>query len=89
MFDRTSIPEHARCSVSKEMYEIISKSHGPEKAFEMCRIALEKPMMTIRANTLKTTRSELIKTLTSREYGFDVTECKYAPNGIRFYRNPE
>jgi len=44
------------------MFEVISKSHGPEKAFELCRIALEKPMMTIRANTLKTTRNELMKT---------------------------
>ena len=66
------------------MYDVIAKSHGPEKAFELCRVALEKPMMTVRANTIKTSRNELMKIFKSREYGYEVTECKYAPNGIRF-----
>lgn len=64
-------------------------SHGPDKAFEICRIALEQPMMTIRANTLKTTRDQLIKTFRDRQYNFDVTECEFAPNGIRFKKKPE
>ena len=84
MFDRPSIPEHARASISKEMFEFIVKSHGAEKAFDICRTALEKPLITVRANTLKTNRHDLMKAFSSKENNFDVRECKYAPNGIRF-----
>ncbi len=64
-------------------------SHGPDRALEICRTALEEPLMTVRANTLKTTKDALMKSFTSREYGFDVSECEYAPNGIRFKKKPE
>jgi 16S rRNA C967 or C1407 C5-methylase (RsmB/RsmF family) len=45
------------------MYDLYIKSHGPEKAFKICRTCLEKPLVTIRANTLKTTRKELLHVL--------------------------
>ena len=71
------------------MFDMMCISHGPDKAFEICRIALEEPLMTVRTNTLKTSRDKLMHTFRSREYGFDVTECEYAPNGIRFKKKPE
>lgn len=43
LFDHPSIPEHARCSISKPMYEQFVKSHGPEEAFKICRTCLERP----------------------------------------------
>ena len=88
MFDHPSIPEHVRCSVTKELFDLIAKSHGWDTAFEICRIALEQPKLTIRANTLKTTQSELLKTFV-KQYKFDVEACKWAPNGIRFKKSPE
>ena len=86
-FDNESIPEHARCSVPKDLFDMYVKSHGGEKAHEICKVSLEKPMLTIRANTLKTTRKDLLSTLMNK-YNFGVTTCKFAPNGIRFYQTP-
>ena len=40
-------------------------------------------MLTVRANTIKVTRDELIKEFTE-ELGWKVQKTKYAPNGIRF-----
>jgi hypothetical protein len=82
LFDHPAIPEHARCSIPKEMYELMQKGLGFEKAFEVGRICLERPLPTIRANTLKTSRKELMDSLI--DYKFDVRPCKFAPNGIRF-----
>jgi 16S rRNA (cytosine967-C5)-methyltransferase len=70
------------------MFKLLSKSHGEEEAFKMCRISLEPPKLTIRANTLKTTRQDLMKILT-KEYGFDLEVCKYSPNGLRFKHHPK
>lgn len=88
LFDHPSIPEHARCSVPKELFQKLAESHGRDKAFEICRTSLEKPMLTVRANTIKTTRHELLNTF-QKEYKFEVENCKFAPNGIRFKRYPE
>lgn len=70
------------------MYEQFVKCFGPEEAFKICRTCLERPRLTIRANTLKTTRQELMTTLT-KEYDYEVQPCKYSPNGIRFKKRPE
>ena len=56
LFDSPSIPLHARCSTPKDLLDLISKSHGPDQAFEICRTTLERPLLTIRANTIKTNR---------------------------------
>ena len=45
-------------------------------------------MLTVRANTLKTARHTLLNTF-KKEYQFEVENCKYAPNGIRFLKFPE
>jgi|LauGreDrversion4_2_1035121.scaffolds.fasta_scaffold358325_1 ribosomal protein S17E len=45
-------------------------------------------MLTVRANTIKVTRDELIKEFTE-ELGWKVQKTKYAPNGIRFTQHPE
>lgn len=65
----------------KEMYETLSMSH--KDAFQIARTCLERPYLTIRANTLKTTRNELMRTL-KKDYKYHVSECEFAPNGIRF-----
>ena len=72
----------------KDLFEIMSKTHGHERAFMIGRTCLERPYLTIRANTLKTSRKDLMHRL-SKDYKYDVRECEYAPNGIRFNRPPE
>jgi len=83
LYDHPSIPAHARCSVPESLYKLISASHSEEEAFKICRISLEPPRLTIRANTLKTTRQDLVSVLIN-EYKLDVENCKFAPNAIRF-----
>ena len=86
LFDHPSIPEHARASMPKELYDTLITSHP--NAFQIARTCLERPYLTIRANTLKTSRRDLMKTL-KKDYKYHVKECEYAPNGIRFVKQPE
>ena len=44
-------------------------------------------MLTVRANTLKTSRDKLLRTFKT-QYEFSVGPCAFSPNGIRFYRSP-
>ena len=67
--EHPSIPEHARASVGKEMYEMFVKTLGTEKAYRVSKVCLEKPKLTIRTNTLKTTRNKLMYTL-QKENGY-------------------
>ena len=83
LFDSNSIPIHARCSVPYDLYKVLCSNYSEEEVIKICRAYLEPPKLTIRANTLKTTRDELLKVLT-KEHNFKVEECKHAPNGIRF-----
>lgn len=45
-------------------------------------------MLTVRANTLKVTRDELIQEFTDL-LGWKVKATKFAPNGIRFQMPPD
>ena len=85
--EHPSIPEHARASVGKEMYEMFVKTLGTEKAYRVSKVCLEKPKLTIRTNTLKTTRNKLMYTL-QKENGYWVSPCKFSPNGLRFIKPP-
>lgn len=44
-------------------------------------------MLTVRVNTLKANRIELLKEFA--DMGYDVRPTKFAQNGIRFVRHPE
>jgi 16S rRNA C967 or C1407 C5-methylase (RsmB/RsmF family) len=48
----------------------------------------EDSRLTVRANTLKTNRDELIKDFTEN-YGWKCYKTEFAPNGIRFIRPPD
>lgn len=87
LMEHPSIPEHARASVSKDMFEMYVKTLGFEKAYKICKICLEKPKLTLRVNTLKTNRTKLMHTFT-KENGYQVVPCKFSPNGLRFVRHP-
>lgn len=53
---------------------------GPEQAEVLCRTTLEVPPLTLRANTLRTTREELARELTST--GYQVRPTAISPVGL-------
>ena len=55
------LPVNVRLSFPEDLYKEIVKAHGPHVAEEICRAQNERAMMTVRTNTIKTTRDELIK----------------------------
>ena len=69
------------------MFDLLCKSHGYDTAVDICQTSLEKPLLTVRANTIKTSRKALMKDFSN--YNFNVTPCKFSQNGIRFNQAPE
>ena len=54
------MPDHVRVSTPKELYALIKQGHGDEEAQKICRISNEQPMLTVRANTIRSNRKELM-----------------------------
>lgn len=50
---------HVRLSFPKDLYDEIVKAHGPKEAEEICRNQDERGMLTVRTNTIKTTRNDV------------------------------
>ncbi len=61
-----SIPLHVRCSFPKDLFLRLEKGYGPEKAFSLAMLSQKQASVTVRANTLKTSRDELLRNM--REY---------------------
>jgi 16S rRNA (cytosine967-C5)-methyltransferase len=80
---REDIPQHIRLSFPKVLFERIVASHGLEKACELCRISNTPAPTTVRINTLKASRDEM---LARWKELYDVSSCAFAPNGIVFNR---
>ena len=51
---------HVRMSFPEDLYKEIVKAYGPKEAEEICRAQNERATLTVRANTIKTTRDEVI-----------------------------
>jgi 16S rRNA C967 or C1407 C5-methylase (RsmB/RsmF family) len=79
--DDLSLPAHLRYGMPKELYEALLESYGEEKASEICQLSNTRAPLTVRVNTLKTTRQEL---LTRWEGKYAVSPCRHAPDGIVF-----
>jgi 16S rRNA (cytosine967-C5)-methyltransferase len=60
------------------------KRYGIKEAIELCQADLAAPPTTLRVNTLRQTRDELMKEL-GRE-GYEVKECAFSPDGIEVLR---
>jgi 16S rRNA (cytosine967-C5)-methyltransferase len=76
-----------RLSFPEDLYREVVKAHGPSVAEEVCRAQNERAMLTVRANTVKTTREELIHTF--KKNGWKVQPTQFAPNGIKFLARPQ
>lgn len=76
-----SIPPHIRVSYPEELFECMVASHGMEAASALCYASNYPAPTTVRANTLKLTRDELLQ----RWQGlYPVAACHFAPHGINF-----
>lgn len=76
-----SIPLHVRVSFPERLFELIKDTHGEDKAIELCLTSNTKAPTTVRANTLKISREDLLKRWQSI---YPLTQCEFAPNGITF-----
>lgn len=76
----TSIPLHVRLSFPSVLFQEIVSTWGEEKAAEVC-LALNGPApTTLRANTLKISRDELVQRLSTE--GLSVSNTTHSPHGI-------
>lgn len=80
---RSHIPDHIRLSFPKNLFDRFIASHGLKKTCEICEISNQPAPTTVRINTLKTTRDEMLQRW-SRIY--EVTPCSFSSNGVVFQR---
>lgn len=76
-----NIPLYTRLSFPEKLFQLIVQSHGKEKASQLCQISNQPAPTTIRVNTLKCSREELLKRW---DQIYKVTPCAYSETGIRF-----
>lgn len=75
------IPPHIRVSFPKSLFDLMVMTHGFEKAYELCQISNIPAPTTVRVNTLKTTRDEMLAKWRSE---YEVSPCVFSENGIIF-----
>lgn len=78
---RIDIPHHVRLSFPKILFDLLVDSHGQEKAIEICKISNTTAPTTLRVNTHKITRDELLKRLKD---SYKVSPCAISKKGIVF-----
>ncbi|MGM0440624.1 MAG: RsmB/NOP family class I SAM-dependent RNA methyltransferase [Chlamydiota bacterium] len=80
-FSNDTIPLHVRCSFPENLFELLVSNYGEERAFELCLVSNHPAPTTVRVNTLKIKREELLK----RWKGvYDVEPCRFSEDGIIF-----
>ncbi len=79
--ERSDIPAHIRVSFPKNLFELLVCDYGEEGAMRLALASNTAAPTTARANTLKTTREQLLVQLATH---CEVTPCKLAPNGFIF-----
>lgn len=80
------MPEHVKVSCPKPLFELLRAAHGPEIALKIALVQNEEPKLTVRANTLRTTRKDMMREFKAQ--GWNVKATEHAPNGIRFIEPP-
>lgn len=73
------IPLHVRACMPLELFEMLEKQYGQEKALSLAESLNQEAPTTIRVNPLKTTREALIKSMQAH---VDVKPTQYSSLGI-------
>lgn len=79
--DHNELPLHTRCSCPLELFQLLVETYGEKRACELCLIANTPAPTTIRVNTLKISRDDLLKQWVD---SYPVEACQMAVNGITF-----
>lgn len=62
-YDESSFKPEVQTSLKSEIFGILKKSYGRDRALDIGKALLERPDITVRTNILKTTRDELKESL--------------------------
>ncbi|MCF7851902.1 MAG: RsmB/NOP family class I SAM-dependent RNA methyltransferase [Simkaniaceae bacterium] len=74
-----STPAHIKASFPKELFQLLEKGYGTQKASDICSVLNEQAPITLRANLLKTNREDLIQALSK---SMPLSPCLYSKAGI-------
>lgn len=80
---RKDIPLAIRVSFPAHLFDLMTNSYGAEKAQELCLISNTPAPTTVRVNTLKTTRDELLRRW---KKDYEVSPTLISKEGIIFHR---
>lgn len=78
-----TIPLLYRISFPQELFNAVESSHGHEQAVNLCLTCNYPAPTTIRVNTLKISRDELLNRWKNQ---FEVSPCKLSSTGIVFHK---
>lgn len=90
--DVSELPAHVQVSCPQTLFEILVKAYGEQKAKDYCLISNERAPVTIRVNTLKCIREELMQDWSTHHYSFTPCENANALNvqsNLNFFAMPE
>lgn len=79
--DRVDIPLHIRYSCPEDLFGLLVEQYGEEQAKQLCLVANTPAPTTVRVNTLKITRDELLNRWSAL---YPVRPCVHSPVGIIF-----
>ncbi len=83
-FEQEDIPAYIRASCQKNLYKLLVNDYGEAEALALAQVLNTPAPTTIRANTLKTTRDELLEHFLGE--GYAVTATAQAPAGMTFQK---
>lgn len=81
--NKEEIPLHIRCSFPKGLFDLIVDNYGIEKGKELCLINNTPAPTTVRVNTLKGTREEL---MVKWKDLYEISPCEFSKEGIIFHK---
>ncbi len=79
--ENPEIPPYVKGSCSQVLFNLLAESYGEPKAFELCQIFNTKAPVTIRVNTLKIPRDELLERWKNL---YEIEPTQHSPDGIVF-----
>lgn len=77
------IPLHVRLSYPQCLYDLLEKSLGQEEAIKFCLASNKPAPTTVRINSLKTTREEILQRWQAL---YQVSPCEQAETGVQFFK---
>ena len=70
-FMNGQIPPNIRASFPEDLYNLMVDAYGHKEAFDMCQVLNERPPLTVRTNTMKITRYDLLQKFKKRKFSVE------------------